>query len=156
MVFLLAPLLTSLDSLLGSLALGPYIASGRRRIGLACAFGICDALATGVGARLGPMWLSAGAADVMCRALIISYATVVFTFLGSRWRQRESSSWLIWTIPVLMSFDNLLETRPGSLATISICVVCSACASWLGFRLADVAWLRVEHKASSLSTDSSC
>jgi putative Mn2+ efflux pump MntP len=100
--FPLIALMLSIDSLIVSFALGPFVPSGARRAKLAILLGVCDALAVAAGALLGR---APGAWNHAGPALLFAYAVCVLAAgrLGSRVVER----WPIFLVPVVMSLDNL-------------------------------------------------
>jgi putative Mn2+ efflux pump MntP len=99
---LLPALMLSVDSLLVSFAIGPFVRSGARRTRMAILLGLCDALAVAVGALLGG---APGAANHAGPALLLAYAICVL--VAGRFASRVVEGWPIYVLPVAMSLDNL-------------------------------------------------
>jgi putative Mn2+ efflux pump MntP len=150
--FALTALMLSVDSLVVSFALGPFVVSRARRTKMAILFGVCDALAVAAGALLGRApgsWNHAGP------ALLLAYAVCVLAAgrLGSRVVER----WPIFVLPVVMSLDNLaygVSIRSSSAQVVwhaTAFGLASVAMAFLGFALsARVARALVESRDRAL------
>jgi hypothetical protein len=134
----LLPFLLSLDSLLASLALGVLRVDRTRRLRLAVAFGICDAFASLLRSSLGPpttksLWLELP----QFRLALGVYLLAVFSVWIFR-VTRPFGSRLLWTIPILLSIDNLLGAgqAPFTASSVILVAFASASMSLVGFGLA--------------------
>jgi hypothetical protein len=139
------PILLSLDSLVAALALSVFRIERKRQIHLAIAFGVCDGLASLIRSLIAPQgnvgWLDS---PILHRAVggYLALVCVVWVFAAAR----PLTSSLLWTVPVVLSLDNLIG--PGvealSLGSVAAVAVGSAALSLLGFRLgslaAEMAW----------------
>ena len=156
MAILLVALLFSCDSFLGSLVLGFGLRSKRRRIGLAAAFGLCDALASAGSSAVGAIFRNGPGPEVVVRALVAAYVLLLAVCVRPRRINGGSPAWLLWTVPVVMSLDNLLDPSRTATSWGGVCaaVAFSAGASGLGFCLANgvrFLWQRGERKVAALS-----
>jgi hypothetical protein len=157
MAIFLRPLLFSCDSFLGSLALGFGVRSNRQRIGLVAAFSLCDALASIAGSLLSTTFLGETAPEVLAPGLVAVYVLLLAVCVGSRRAAGGSAPWLLWTIPAVMSLDNLLDPSRAGASLEGVCAAAafSAGASWLGFCLADGVRFLWHRRARALTALSS-
>jgi hypothetical protein len=133
----LLPFLLSLDSLFASLALAVFRVDRTRQVRLALAFGICDAFASLLRSSLGPpttksFWLE----SPQFRVALGVYLLAVFSVWIFR-VTRPFGSQLLWTIPVLLSIDNLLGPgqEPFTASSAILVAFASASMSLVGFGL---------------------
>jgi hypothetical protein len=120
------------DSFLACLGIGLATTTWRQRVGLAAAFGVCDALAVVAGQGL--------VVDLPTQATVTLYLLCAFLLgLGGRFDRR-----LLYIIPLLLSVDNMLESRslglisPGiaPLALIALVALSSSLLATAGLGLA--------------------
>jgi putative Mn2+ efflux pump MntP len=114
----------SLDSLAAAIAVGPLIGRGPVRLRLALLFGACDAAATSAAWTLGivpPRWLPALAPGGL--ALYGAYLLALGEIAARRSR-------IVYFLPVLLCFDNLVTPAPPPDALVFGMV--SAGAAYLG------------------------
>jgi hypothetical protein len=129
--------LLSLDSLFASLVLGVFRVERARQMKLALAFGACDGTASYLGGALGPpgariSWL----ASHHFRLVVGMYLAAVVAAWLFRATKRIGSP-LLWTVPVILSIDNLLTPAfaPMTLSSVILTALASASMSLIGFKL---------------------
>lgn len=123
--------LLSFDSLIVSLALGPLLHRLSARLGLALAFGVCDALAVVIGSVFG--WrLSEGWSGQVGTMLVLFYGLYVLALAA--WSRPVAKRWPIWLLPLFMSLDNLAfgATRTVSLEFALLSGIVSGSMALLG------------------------
>jgi putative Mn2+ efflux pump MntP len=142
---LITGLLLGLDSFVVCLALGTSPENRARRLALAICFGLCDGLASWLGATgIGVRLTSFAVLDWLGPVAVGSYGLFVLALAcGARHFPRfpRLGSWLVFALPVCLSLDNLavgvgLETSGGtSIVTALGLGLASGCLSLLGFSL---------------------
>jgi putative Mn2+ efflux pump MntP len=117
----------SLDSLAAGIAIGPLVRSRKTGVRLALLFAVCDALAGWAGWQLGvalPEWLSP-----LAPAGFAVYGIYLLAVGGAV----SSRPWLVWLLPALLSFDNMLCPMPPQQALL--CGALSGAFAWAGLRI---------------------
>jgi hypothetical protein len=131
------PFLLSLDSLFASFALCASRVERSRQMKLAVTFGICDGVASLI---RGTFDLSTGSVSwVTSHQFHVAVGTyLIAVFLVWLFEAAKPfGSPLLWTVPVVLSIDNLVgpSVEPISLGSVTLVVVASASMSFVGFRL---------------------
>lgn len=129
--------LLSLDSLFASLLLGVSRVEPARQRKLVLAFGACDGIASFIGGTLGPpgahiSWFASHQFHVVVGVYL---AAVFLTWVLNA--TKSIGSPLLWTIPVILSIDNLVAPAavPVTLPAVVIIALASASMSLIGFRV---------------------
>jgi putative Mn2+ efflux pump MntP len=113
--------LLSLDSLIVSLALSPFIRSSDKRWQLALLFGFCDSLATVIGLILrGADWDWHLSSQI---SPLFVFCFGVYFLLAFYWKKFRSNSNVIIFLPFLMSIDNLIYGIGGVSQSFNITAV---------------------------------
>jgi putative Mn2+ efflux pump MntP len=128
----LAPgLLLGLDSFLVCLAVGSLPQGRARRIQLALSFGLCDGFASWIGLMAGMEWLLSRLAwsEWLGPAVFATYGLYILC-LAWRWRDPAmipgNNRWLAFSLPVCLSFDNLLAGMGTQASGVSAVLVAMA------------------------------
>jgi hypothetical protein len=136
-IIALLPFVLSLDSLFASFALCAFRVERSRQLKLAVAFGICDGLATLIrGAFDLPggnvSWVTSHQFHVTVGAYLVAVLLVLLFEATKPFGTR-----LLWTVPVVLSIDNLVgpSFTPTSFGFVTLVVFASASMSLVGFRL---------------------
>ena len=147
MAVFLAAVLTSFDSFVAALVLGRDL-DRQNKLRLSLVFGLCDALASAMGILFAPTWLAGGRWEALLPLSVMVYALALAVCFRGRWLTANLRTPLIWTVPLAMSLDNLLQ--PGSRSsTVVAGALGSVVFSWLGFCLASRIPLRQSHRAQA-------
>jgi hypothetical protein len=134
------PVFLSLDSLLASFVLGSFGLEPARRSRLVVAFGLCDAVASLIGATLAPAHLALDwAASRDLQAILGIYLVAAFLLIAFHSASRCRLPFL-WTIPLVLSLDNLAVPAASTVSAAGILwtALASSSTSLLGFSLAAV------------------
>jgi len=134
---ILLPFLLSIDSLLASLALCIARVEPRRQIKLAIAFGACDGAASlirclfNVTAGNVPLvnshWFQLGMGLYLLAVYLVCLFKAAIAFRSP----------FMWTVPLVLSIDNLAgpQISPVSAGSVALVALASASMSLVGFRL---------------------
>jgi hypothetical protein len=135
---ILVPFLLSLDSLFASLALGVFRVDRARQLRLALAFGICDAFASSLRSSLGPLTTKSFWLELPQVRLALGVYLLAVFFVWIFRVTRPLGSRLLWTIPILLSIDNLFGPGqvPFTFSSAILVAFASASMSLVGFGLA--------------------
>ena len=128
------PFLLSLDSLIVSTALSVRRLSRAQQVKLATAFGVCDGFASflsgGTHFATSHWWKLSSYVQV---TIWIYLTSVILAWLLST--QTLRTRHLLWTIPIILSVDNLLAPTalPSSTGSVLLVAVASCSMSLFGF-----------------------
>ena len=138
MAIVFASFLLSFDSFFGSFALGLSGIRRSRRLRFALAFGVCDGLASAARNLITPAILKSFTFEAL-NAVALVYVLVILLYSWRQERLERPGPLLPWTLPVVMSLDNLLNpvSPSASLWLILAVAAASASASLLGFHVAN-------------------
>jgi hypothetical protein len=129
--------LFSVDSLFASLALGVSRVARARQLTLALAFGVGDALASLLRSVLAPPTIdSSWLTTPQFRLAAGIYLLAVFAVWLFR-ATKPIGSPLLWTVPIVLSIDNLLGPglQPFAASSVILVAFASTSMSLVGFRL---------------------
>jgi putative Mn2+ efflux pump MntP len=102
-----APLL-GVDSFVVSAALGPMFKPSGPGWRMAVAFGACDAIAFVIGSAFcGAAWIGQVTGPTL-PAAVLAYG--LYVLAAARWSSHRVSTRPVYLLPVLMSFDNLVDS----------------------------------------------
>ena len=109
-------LLLGIDSLIAGVAIGGIV-TGRMRLPLAALFGVADGIGFLIGAGIVSPF-SDGASTVLQTVLLVALGIyLIVVAAGSR---RVMSSWTVWALPFVLTFDNLAYGLAGDKSTSSL------------------------------------
>src|SRR6202163_3057133 len=110
MTIVLAAFILSVDSFFASLVVGAIGIDRNRQIRLAMLFGVCDAAASVIGfACESATHVPSPIQLPLFRVVLAAYAVMGVLFCSRLRNAQHGPSWWIWTLPMIMSLDNLLS-----------------------------------------------
>jgi hypothetical protein len=136
-MMILLPFLLSFDSLFASFVLGVPRVGPSRQIKLAAAFGVCDGVASLIHGALNlptgyMMW-----PDSHQFHLAVGFFLVAVSLACLLGTPKLFGCSMMWTVPVVLSIDNLVA--PGverfSVGSVCLVIIASSSMSLVGFRL---------------------
>jgi len=109
-------LLLGIDSLIAGLAIGGIV-TGRMRLPLAALFGVADGVVFLIGAGIVSPF-SDGVSTIVQTALLLAMG--IYLIVVAAGVRRIASSWPMWVLPFVLTFDNLAYGLAGDKSTSSL------------------------------------